>query len=170
MKIEIIINTNDKIRLELYPEIAPKTVTNFLSLVKIGYYKDTVFHRIIKDFMIQTGGYKIEEQTLMELEPTSSIEGEFASNGFNNELKHELGVISMARTSDPNSATGQFFICAKRAPWLDGEYAAFGKTIDEESNQAVLKIADIPVMNIGGGFQHFPTLDVKILDIKVIEE
>ncbi len=169
MKVEILLNTDDLIRLELYPNIAPKTVENFIKLVNENYYNGTVFHRIINGFMIQTGGYKIENNTLMELGEAEKIEGEFTSNGFTNPLKHELGVISMARTSDPNSATSQFFICAGNANWLDGEYAAFGKTIDEESNEVVLKVAGIQTMNIGGGFTDFPTLDIKIVSIKVID-
>lgn len=169
MKIQITLNTEDTIKIELYPEIAPKTVENFIKLVRAGYYENTAFHRIIKGFMIQTGGYKIENNTLLELGDVPTINGEFASNGFKNELKHELGVISMARTSDPNSATSQFFICAGTATWLDGEYAAFGRTIDEGSNEVILKIASVPTMNIGGGFSDFPTFDIKIIDIKEIE-
>lgn len=169
MKIQILLNTEDVIKLELYPNIAPKTVANFINLVNDNYYTNSVFHRIIDGFMIQTGGYKIENNTLLELGNATCIPGEFKSNGFNNELKHELGVISMARTSDPNSASSQFFICAGTASWLDGEYAAFGKTIDEESNEVILKIAGMQTMNIGGGFTDFPTYDIKILDIKVLE-
>ena len=170
MKVQIILNTDEVINLELYPEVAPKSVSNFMELVESGFYTNTVFHRIIKGFMIQTGGYKIENNTLMEQGECDSIYGEFKSNGFENNLKHELGVISMARTSDPNSASSQFFICAGNCSWLDGEYAAFGKTIDEESNQAVLNVASMPTMNIGGGFSDFPQFEVKIIEIKVIEE
>lgn len=170
MKVQIVLNTDECINIELYKEIAPKSVENFMKLVKSGYYNNTVFHRIINGFMIQTGGYKIEDNTLYELGDVESIPGEFSSNGFKNDLKHELGVISMARTSDPNSATSQFFICAGTPSWLDGEYAAFGKTIDEASNQAVLNVASMPTMNIGGGFSDFPQFEVKILEIKVIEE
>lgn len=170
MKVQIVLNTEEVINLELYPEVAPKSVSNFMNLVKSGFYNNTVFHRIIKGFMIQTGGYKIENNTLMEQGECDSIYGEFKSNGFENNLKHELGVISMARTSDPNSASSQFFICAGNCSWLDGEYAAFGKTLDEASNQAVLNVASMPTMNIGGGFSDFPQFEVKILEVKVIEE
>lgn len=169
MKIQILLNTDDVINLELYPDVAPKTVLNFIKLVNDNYYNNTVFHRIIDGFMIQTGGYKIEDNTLIELGDAECISGEFASNGFNNQLKHELGVISMARTADPNSASSQFFICAGTASWLDGDYAAFGKTIDEASNEVVLKIARMQTMNIGGGFTDFPRYDIKILEIKVLE-
>lgn len=169
MKIQILLNTEDVINLELYRDVAPKSVDNFIKLVNENYYDNTVFHRIIDGFMIQTGGYKIENNTLLELGNANTIEGEFASNGFNNPLKHELGVISMARTSDPNSASSQFFICAGTANWLDGEYAAFGKTIDEASNEVILKVAAVKTMNIGGGFSDFPTLDINVVSIKVIE-
>ena len=165
MKVQIVLNTDECINIELYKEIAPKSVENFMKLVKSGYYNNTVFHRIINGFMIQTGGYKIEDNTLYELGEVESIPGEFSSNGFKNDLKHELGVISMARTSDPNSATSQFFICAATCPWLDGEYAAFGKTIDEESKQVVLEVSQMPTGNLGGGFTDFP---YELIGIKTI--
>lgn len=169
MKVQIKLNIGEVINLELYPEIAPETVKNFVTLVEQGFYTNTTFHRVIDGFMIQTGGYKIENNTLVELETVKNIKGEFSDNGFSNELKHTLGVISMARTSDPNSASSQFFICANDASWLDGQYAAFGKTIDNESNQTVLKIAKMPTMNIGGGFTDFPQYDINIESIKVVE-
>lgn len=170
MKVQIVLNNLEKINLELYPEVAPKTVANFISLVKQGFYNNTVFHRIIRDFMIQTGGYKIENNTLMELKEVPTIYGEFASNGFENNIKHQLGVISMARASDPNSASSQFFLCVADDPWLDGEYAAFGRTIDQESNEVILNISHLPTSNIGGGFSDFPNYDISISEIKVIEE
>ncbi|MBR5422323.1 MAG: peptidylprolyl isomerase [Lachnospiraceae bacterium] len=111
---------------ELYPEIAPNTVNNFISLIRKGFYNGLGFHRIIEGFMLQggdpdgngTGG------------PGYSIKGEFSSNGFQNDLKHEAGVLSMARSMMPNSAGSQFFIMHKASPHLDGEYAAFGKVIE----------------------------------------
>ena len=163
--IEITLTNSKKIRLCLETKYAPKTVEHFIELVKQNYFDGTIFHRIIENFMIQTGGYKVEENTLMELAPAESVVGEFKSNGFNNELSHELGVISMARTSDKNSATGQFFICAATCPWLDGEYAAFGKTIDEESNQVVLEVSRVQTGNLGGGFTDFP---YELIGIKTI--
>ena len=109
------------IRLELYPDVALNTVRNFVHLIETGYYDGVGFHRIIEGFMIQ-GGWG---------EPLSCrIEGEFTSNGFTNDLHHVRGVISMARTMDPNSATGQFFIVHQTSPHLDGNYAAFGMMID----------------------------------------
>ena len=108
---------------ELYPDKAPNTVNNFLSLVKKGFYDGLIFHRVIKGFMIQGG---CPEGSGMG-GPGYSIRGEFASNGFRNPLRHQRGVISMARTSAPNSAGSQFFIMVEDAPHLDGQYAAFGK-------------------------------------------
>ena len=114
------------IEAELYPEIAPNTVNNFINLANKGFYNNLKFHRIIKDFMIQGGDPKGDGTG----GPGYSIEGEFTSNGFANSLKHTKGVLSMARSSqDPNSAGSQFFIMTKEAAHLDGEYAAFGKVI-----------------------------------------
>ena len=129
----------DKIKIELYPEIAPETVANFEKLVKSGFYDGLTFHRVIKGFMIQ-GGCPAGTGAGG---PGWSIKGEFASNGFKNDLKHERGVISMARTSDPNSAGSQFFIMHEDAPHLDGEYAAFGKVV--EGMEAVDRIASTKV-------------------------
>ena len=108
---------------ELYPEIAPNTVNNFISLVKKGYYNGLIFHRVIPGFMIQGG---CPDGTGMG-GPGYSIKGEFTQNGFKNELKHTKGVLSMARTMAPNSAGSQFFIMHQTSPHLDGAYAAFGK-------------------------------------------
>ena len=114
------------ITLELYPNIAPETVNNFVSLVNKGFYDGLSFHRIIPGFMIQ-GGDPLGNGTGG---PDYSIKGEFKSNGFRNDLRHERGVISMARAMDPNSAGSQFFIMHADAPHLDGSYAAFGKVFD----------------------------------------
>lgn len=108
---------------ELYPEIAPNTVNNFISLVKKGYYNGLIFHRVIPGFMIQGG---CPDGTGMG-DPGYSIKGEFTQNGFKNDLKHTKGVLSMARTMAPNSAGSQFFIMHQTSPHLDGAYAAFGK-------------------------------------------
>ena len=124
------------IKLELYPETAPITVENFVSLVKKGFYDGLIFHRVINGFMIQGGD---PEGTGMG-GPGYEIKGEFASNGVKNDLKHERGVISMARSMRPDSAGSQFFIMHKDAPHLDGQYAAFGKVI--EGIETVDKIAE----------------------------
>ncbi|MBN2898162.1 MAG: peptidylprolyl isomerase [Clostridia bacterium] len=114
------------IKAELYPEIAPNTVNNFISLIQKGYYDGLIFHRVIRGFMIQGG---CPEKTGMG-GPGYSIKGEFLTNGFNNNMKHEKGVLSMARTAAPNSAGSQFFIMHEKSPHLDGQYAAFGKVVE----------------------------------------
>ena len=126
------------IKLELYPEMAPDTVANFIALANHGFYDGLKFHRVVKGFMIQ-GGCPIGNGTGG---PGYTIHGEFASNGFKNDLKHTRGVLSMARAMDPNSAGSQFFIMHQDAPHLDGEYAAFGKVIEGMEN--VDKIAKTP--------------------------
>lgn len=127
-----------KIELELYPEHAPKTVANFETLVKEGFYNGLTFHRIIPGFMIQ-GGDPLGNGMGGSDE---KIKGEFKANGVNNELKHERGVISMARSFDKNSASSQFFIMHKNAPHLDGSYAAFGRVVS--GIDVVDEIASIP--------------------------
>ena len=124
------------IRAELYPEVAPNTVKNFISLAKKGYYDGLIFHRVIKGFMIQGGCPNGNGMG----GPGYSIKGEFSQNGFQNDLKHTAGVLSMARSMMPNSAGSQFFIMHKDAPHLDGAYAAFGMVID--GMDVVNKIAE----------------------------
>ena len=118
------------IKAELYPEIAPNTVKNFVSLVSKGFYDGLTFHRIIKGFMIQGG----DPEGNGTGGPGYGIKGEFSSNGFKNDLKHEPGVLSMARAMNPNSAGSQFFIMHETSPHLDGDYAAFGKVIEGLEN------------------------------------
>ena len=120
------INNGKKIVAELYPNVAPNTVNNFISLVSKGFYDGICFHRVIEGFMIQ-GGDPLGNGTGG---PGYSIKGEFASNGFKNDLKHSRGVLSMARAMNPNSAGSQFFIMHEDAPYLDGQYASFGKVIE----------------------------------------
>lgn len=127
----------DIMKAELYPQVAPNTVNNFISLVNKGFYDGLIFHRVINGFMIQGGD---PEGTGMG-GPGYGIKGEFAQNGFANDLKHSAGVLSMARSVMPNSAGSQFFIMHKDAPHLDGAYAAFGKII--EGMDVVNKIAEV---------------------------
>ena len=134
--VTITMENGDVIKAELYPDIAPNTVNNFISLVKKGFYNGLNFHRIINGFMIQGG---CPEGTGMG-GPNYSIKGEFSQNGFKNDLKHTEGVLSMARSMRPDSAGSQFFIMHKAAPHLDGAYAAFGKVI--EGMDVVNKIAE----------------------------
>lgn len=124
--VTIEMESGKEIKVELYPEVAPNTVKNFISLVNHNFYDGTTFHRVIPGFMIQGGD---PEGTGMG-GPGYSIKGEFTANKFNNTLKHEKGVISMARSGHPDSAGSQFFIMVAKAPHLDGSYAAFGKVID----------------------------------------
>ena len=134
--VTIEMENGDIIKAELYPEVAPNTVNNFISLVKSKFYDGVIFHRVIRGFMIQGG----DPQGIGIGGPGYSIKGEFARNRFpQNDLKHTLGVLSMARAMNPNSAGSQFFIMHEDAPHLDGQYAAFGKVI--EGMDAVDKIA-----------------------------
>lgn len=142
---------------ELYPEVAPITVENFVSLIKEDYFKGIIFHRVISGFMIQGG------------DPTGTgmggsdktIKGEFLANGVVNNLKHERGVLSMARTNDPNSASSQFFIMHQDAPYLDGQYAAFGKII--KGIEVVDEIASVKT-----NAMDKPLIDQRIKTIKLI--
>ena len=127
----------DVMKAELYPEIAPNTVNNFISLVKKGFYDGLIFHRVIPGFMIQGG----DPKGMGIGGPGYGIKGEFLQNGFKNELKHTRGVLSMARAANPNSAGSQFFIMHEDSPHLDGGYAAFGKVI--EGVEAVDHICEV---------------------------
>ena len=127
----------DVMKAELYPEIAPNTVNNFISLVQKGFYDGVIFHRVIPGFMIQGG----DPKGMGIGGPGYGIKGEFLQNGFKNELKHTRGVLSMARAANPNSAGSQFFIMHEDSPHLDGGYAAFGKLI--EGIEAVDHICDV---------------------------
>ncbi len=134
--VTIEMENGDIIKVELYPDVAPNTVNNFISLVKKGFYDGVIFHRVIRGFMIQGG---CPDGTGMG-GPGYSIKGEFSQNGFKNDLAHDPGVISMARTMMPNSAGSQFFIMHEKSPHLDGAYAAFGKVVEGLEN--VNKIAE----------------------------
>ena len=135
--VTITMENGDVMKAELYPEIAPNTVNNFISLVKKGFYDGIMFHRVINGFMIQGGC----PQGTGTGGPGYSIKGEFTQNGFQNDLKHEPGVLSMARTMFPDSAGSQFFLMHKTSPHLDGAYAAFGKVT--EGLDIVDKIAQV---------------------------
>ena len=149
----------DVFKAELYPEIAPNTVKNFLSLVNKGFYNGLTFHRVIYNFMIQggcpngtgTGG------------PGWTIEGEFLYNGFKNDLKHDRGVLSMARAMDPNSAGSQFFIMVEKSPHLDGQYAAFGKVTEG------IETAD-HIVSVQTDYMDKPLEPQVIKQIRMIEE
>ena len=157
--IKITMDNGGEIYLELYPEYAPETVANFVSLVKDGFYNGLTFHRIIRGFMIQGGdpegtGFGGSDKT---------IKGEFASNGFTqNTLSHERGVISMARSQMPNSASSQFFIVHEDSTFLDGDYAAFG--VVTEGMDTVDEIA-----NVATGYNDKPITPVVIEKMEIID-
>ena len=135
--VTITMENGDVMKAELYPEIAPQSVYNFISLIKKNFYDGLIFHRVIKGFMIQGG----DPQGTGMGGPGYSIKGEFSQNGFANDLKHTEGVLSMARSMMPNSAGSQFFIMHKTSPHLDGGYAAFGKVF--EGLEVVNKISEV---------------------------
>lgn len=149
--VTFMMENGDKIKAELYPDIAPNTVSNFISLIEKGFYDGLIFHRVIKNFMIQGGD---PEGTGMG-GPGYAIKGEFNLNGFENNLKHERGVLSMARSFMPDSAGSQFFIMHQDSPHLDGQYAGFGKVI--EGIEVVDKIAEAKTNR-----QDRPKKDIKI--------
>ena len=150
---------------ELYPEKAPKTVANFVKLAKENFFEGLIFHRVIKGFMIQGGGYT---EDMMDKD-TDSIKGEFKANGFMaNDLKHERGVLSMARTSDPNSASSQFFVMHQNAPHLDAQYAGFGKLTD--GFDVLDAIANVKTGSYGWYMQDVPKTPVVIESIEVVSE
>ena len=153
-----------KIVMELRPDKAPKTVENFLSLVESGFYNGLIFHRVIKGFMIQGGGF---DHRFVQ-KPAKAIHGEFIANGYMaNDLKHKRGVISMARTSDPDSASSQFFIMHEDAPHLDAQYAGFGAVVDGMS--VVDKIAACKT----GRYQYYtdvPRVCISISEACVLED
>jgi len=154
--VTIKMNTGKVMKAELYPEIAPNTVNNFISLIKKGYYNGLLFHRVIPGFMIQGG---CPNGTGMG-GPGYSIKGEFSKNGFKNELKHTKGVLSMARSASPNSAGSQFFIMAADAPHLDGQYASFGKLTEG------FDVAD-EIVNVKRNFSDKPKEDQIMAEVTV---
>ena len=158
MKAIIEIRKFGTIEVELYPDIAPISVDNFVQLSRKGFYNGLTFHRVIRGFMIQGGCPKGNGTG----GPGYSIKGEFAANGINNPLKHTRGVISMARAMDPNSAGSQFFIMHKDAPHLDGQYAAFGKTVKG------IEVVDA-IASVDTNFYDMP-LEKVIIERITIEE
>lgn len=167
-KICIELENNKKMIVELYEDVAPITVANFLKLVDEDFFKGLVFHRVIKDFMCQGGAYFIKDGKYIDVKHAESIEGEFESNGHKNDLKHGLGVISMARTNDPNSASSQFFLCVDNCAHLDKQYAGFGKMVDEESLNVLKELNSYPTGMIDYSLQDWPNTDLKNYTIKSI--
>ncbi len=163
--IKITVKNFGSMTAELYPEKAPKTVANFLDLCEQGFFEGLIFHRVIKNFMIQGGGYTED----MEDKDAPSIKGEFRANGFmQNDLKHTRGVLSMARTAVPDSASSQFFIMHKDSPHLDSQYAGFGKLT--EGFDVLDAIAATPTGNYGWYMQDVPRTPVVIEKIEVLSK
>ena len=163
-KIKITVRDYGEMTAELYPAKAPKTVENFVSLIKADFFSGMIFHRVIKGFMIQGGGF---DESFSQ-KAADSIKGEFLANGFmQNDLRHTRGVLSMARTSDPNSASSQFFVMHKDAPHLDAQYAGFGKLTD--GFDVLDKIAAVKTGRMGW-YDDVPKTPVVIEKIEVIEK
>ena len=163
--IKITVKNIGSMTAELYPEKAPLTVANFVKLCEEGFFEGLIFHRVIRGFMIQGGGYTEE----MEHKETDSIKGEFKANGFmQNDLKHTRGVLSMARTSDPNSASSQFFVMHQDAPHLDAQYAGFGKLTD--GFDVLDAIATTKTGSYGWYMQDVPKTPIVIEKIEVLSK
>ena len=158
IQIEIEMEDGGLMKGELYPEAAPKTVENFVKLCNQNFFEGLIFHRVIAGFMIQGGGMTADGKE----KRTTPIKGEFDSNGVRNPLKHTRGVLSMARTMFPNSASSQFFIMHQDAPHLDGQYAAFGRIV--EGMEVVDAIAETPTDR-----QDRPLTDQVIREIRVVD-
>ena len=161
--IKVTMENGESFVIELCPTAAPITCENFLKLVKEGFFEGLIFHRVISGFMIQGGGFEPD----FTQKKASAIKGEFIANGFmQNNLRHTRGVLSMARTSDPNSASSQFFIMHKDAPHLDAQYAGFGKVI--EGIEIVDKIADTRTTSYGW-YDDVPVVPVVIEKVEIVE-
>lgn len=162
VNIQINLKDGRVMKAELYPNLAPDTVKNFGDLVEKGFYDGLIFHRVIPGFMIQGGGYaELFYTGVANQKETATIKGEFSANGVENDLKHERGVISMARTDDPDSASSQFFIMHGDAPHLDGQYAAFGKItegIEVVDEIATAKTTAKKVQIMQGGMVYNQTM------------
>ncbi len=161
---DIIFTNGEIVELELYPEVAPKTVANFVKNVQEGFYSGTIFHRVIEGFMVQGGGY---DEEFNRKSVSETVEGEFDANGIDNNLKHTRGVISMARTNAPNSASTQFFIMHADAPHLDGQYAAFGRVVS--GMEVIDEIAESPIRdNAPNGLADVPE-ELFVIQDRIIE-
>lgn len=158
-----------KIGFALYPEIAPETVKNFVDLAESGFYDGLCMHRVIPDFMIQGGGMTFSGNKLRQKNAPRTIRGEFTCNGRKNDLAHKAGVISMARTSIPDSASSQFFICVEDCPHLDGQYAAFGKVTDKDSLDTAVAISNVPTHSVEW-YDDVPVTPVVIKTIKITDK
>jgi peptidyl-prolyl cis-trans isomerase B (cyclophilin B) len=164
-KVKITVKNFGTMIAELYPDMAPLTVENFVGLVEKGFYNGLIFHRVIPGFMIQGGGFDTDYRQ----KEAASIRGEFAANGFTqNTLKHTRGVLSMARTMVPDSASSQFFLMHMDSPHLDAQYAAFGKVI--EGDEVIDAIANVRTTTKMRYYQDWPVEDVVIESMEMLHE
>ena len=164
MKAIIKLKDGSQMTAELYEDIAPISVRNFVKLAKSGFYDGLIFHRVIPGFMIQGGGM---DENLRQ-KNADCIKGEFAANGVNNSVKHTLGVLSMARAMNPDSGSSQFFVCVEDCPHLDGAYAAFGKLCDKASEDVAVAISKVRTTR-RGWFDDVP-VDPVVIDTIEIED
>lgn len=161
----ITLEDKSQIHIELFPEFAPISVENFISLAESGFYNGLIFHRVIPGFMIQGGGMTPDMEAKAG---AKTIKGEFKDNGINNPVTHTLGTVSMARTNVMDSASSQFFICVKDCHFLNGQYAAFGRVLDDESMQRAIEISQVPTHSVGW-YENVPVKGVVISKISIHE-
>lgn len=162
--VEFRFNTGDVITVELYPDEAPITVANFLTYVREGFYKGKVIHRVAS-YVVQGGGFVIENYRYTQVAATHpAIKGEFAANGVDNHVSHTAGAISMARTTDNNSATSQFFFCPIDYTGWDGNYAAFGHVVDQASLDAIKRMSRVDAV------ESYPTTPIVITSVRIVNE
>lgn len=162
MKAIIKLKDGSQMTAELFEDVAPISVRNFVKLAKSGFYDGLIFHRVIPGFMIQGGG--MDEK--LRPKNAACIKGEFSANGVNNPVKHTLGVLSMARAADPDSGSSQFFVCVEDCPHLDGAYAAFGKLCDKASEDVAVAISKVRTTR-RGWFDDVPASPVVIDTIEI---
>ncbi len=163
---EIIFEDGRTLRFVLRPDVAPLSVKNFIDLAESGFYDGLCMHRVIPDFMIQGGGMTCGKDGLKVRKAPRTVPGEFAANGRKNDLTHTPGVISMARTPAPDSASSQFFVCVADCSFLDGQYAAFGVATDETSVLTAIEISKTPTRSVGY-YDDVPVTPVAIKTVKI---
>ena len=163
---EIIFEDGRTLRFVLRPDVAPLSVKNFVDLAESGFYDGLCMHRVIPDFMIQGGGMTCGKDGLKDRKAPRTVPGEFAANGRKNDLTHAPGVISMARTPAPDSASSQFFVCVADCSFLDGQYAAFGVATDETSVLTAIEISKTPTRSVGY-YDDVPVTPVAIKTVKI---
>ena len=163
---EIIFEDGRTLRFVLRPDVAPLSVKNFIDLAESGFYDGLCMHRVIPDFMIQGGGMTCGKDGLKVRKAPRTVPGEFAANGRKNDLTHAPGVISMARTPAPDSASSQFFVCVADCSFLDGQYAAFGVASDETSVLTAIEISKTPTRSVGY-YDDVPVTPVAVKTVKI---